>query len=123
MPHIAGFRGVLEGSDRDATRAVYRYHLRFPGPGRTFERKNLIVAVKLSPFSDGQIRPHEAATPARRDAELAAIREAHTHKAPFLAGFRDPSTEVERLFKKIEASRPTIETTTKDGVAHRLWRV
>jgi uncharacterized protein (DUF1015 family) len=123
MPHIAGFRGVLSGAERDPLRAMYRYHQRFPGPGRTFERRNVILAVALSPFSEGAIRPHEATTAAGRDAELAQIRATRTHATPILAGFRDPATEVDRLFKKVDATRPTSERTTPDGTVHRLWRV
>jgi uncharacterized protein (DUF1015 family) len=123
MPHIAGFRGVLSGTARDPLRAIYRYHQRFAGPGRTFERKNMILGVAMSPFSDGVIRPHEATNAASRDAELARLRTDRTQTMPILAGYRDPATEVDRLFKKIEGTTPTIELTTADGTEHRVWRV
>ncbi len=123
MPHIAGFRGALAGAEQDPLRAVYRYHQRFAGPGRTFERKNLILAVALSPLSEGTIRPHEMTTEAGRDAELARIRAAKAHDQPVLLGFRDPANEVDRLFRKIESGTPTHATTTADGTEHRVWRV
>ena len=125
MPHIAGFRGVLTapGSERDLVRSIYRYHQRFAGPGRTFERKNMLIAVALSPLGEGSIRPHEQTTAAGRDAELEAIRTACAHTTPYLAGFRDPATEVDRLFKKAEATKPLVELTTPDGTQHRLWRI
>jgi uncharacterized protein (DUF1015 family) len=122
MPHIAGFRGVIAG-ERETTRAVYRYHQRFSGGGRTFERKNALLAVQLSPFADGMVRPHEMTTAAGRDAELARIRDAKAHVEPVVAGFRDPATEVDRLFRKFESGRPTLEVTTPDGTLHRLWRI
>lgn len=123
MPHIAGFRGIALGAERDQTRAIYRYHQRFAGPGRTFERRNLILAVALSPYAEGLIRPHEATTDDARAAALAQIRGARAHTVPVLAGFRDPATEVDRLFRKAEAAKPTIENTTPDGTVHRLWRI
>jgi uncharacterized protein (DUF1015 family) len=129
MPQVAGFRGVLPGKAaddagvRDGSRAVYRYHQVFPGPNRTFTRKSLFCAVQLTPYSEGQIRPHEHASAAGRDAALAKIRAAGTHVEPVLMGFRDPSTEVERLCKKAEANAPTLQVTTADGVVHRLWRI
>ncbi|MBA2539182.1 MAG: DUF1015 family protein [Deltaproteobacteria bacterium] len=127
MPHIAGFRGIVSGpaqpAERDPTRAIYRYHQRFAGPGRTFERKNLIVAVAMSPYADGVIRPHEGTTAASRDAALAKLRVERAHAMPILAGFRDPATEVDRLFRKTEGSTPTLEHTTADGTVHRLWRI
>jgi hypothetical protein len=123
MPHIAGFRGIVESQERDATRAIYRYHQRFAGPNRTFERKNLLIAVALSPYAEGQMRPHEATTTAARDAILTKLRADQTHTTAVLAGFRDPATEVDRLFRKLEGGKPTLETTTPDGTVHRIWRV
>jgi uncharacterized protein (DUF1015 family) len=123
MPHIAGFRGVLSGSEREPLRAIYRYHQRFAGPGRTFERRNLVLAVAMSPYAEGVIRPHEATTQAARDAALAQLRTTKTQTTPILAGYRDPATEVDRLFKKIDGGKPTLETTTPDGTVHRVWRV
>src|SRR5215216_4536426 len=107
MPQIAGLRGVLPDAARDGSRAVYRYHQVFAGPGRSFTRKNLILAVRLSPWSEGSIRPHEATTATEREAALAAIRASGTHAEPIVAGFRDPADEVDRLLRKAEASRPT----------------
>ncbi len=123
MPHIAGFRGVLHDGEREPVRSIYRYHQRFAGPGRTFERKNLLVAVALSPYSDGAIRPHETAVDAERDAALAALRSSKSHTQPILFGARDPATEVERLCRKYESGKPTIELTTPDGTVHRVWRI
>lgn len=129
MPQIAGFRGALQVPDdarpttRDASRAVYRYHQLFPGPGRTLTRKSLVCAVHLTPYTEGMIRPHEHASPAGRDAALAKIRTLGAHVEPVLMGYRDPATEVERLLRKHEGGAPIAEVKTPDGVIHRLWRV
>ncbi len=127
MPHIAGFRGVLSDpsgtAERDPVRALYRYHQRFAGPGRTFERKNLIAAVALSPYADGVVRPHETSVAAERDAALASITRDREQVDPVLLGFRDPANEVDRLFRKVESGKPTLELTTPDDVVHRIWRV
>jgi uncharacterized protein (DUF1015 family) len=145
MPQIAGFRGALptpsKASEvvgavelkpglvadgvvtRDASRAVYRYHQVFPGPGRSLTRKSLFCAVQLTPYTEGQIRPHELASPAGRAAALAKIQALGAHVEPVLMGFRDPSTEVERLCRKAEANAPSLQVTTADGVVHKLWRI
>ena len=109
---------------RDPGRSVYRYHQVFAGPGgRTYTRKNLILAVRLSPWSEGIIRPHEATTPAGRDAALARIRTNSAHTDPFVAGYRDHPEEVDRLLRKTEGGKPTLEVTTPDATMHRVWRV
>jgi uncharacterized protein (DUF1015 family) len=132
MPQVAGFRGVLQpgdpkpglaGATRDGSRAVYRYHQTFAGPGRALTRKSLLCAVQLTPYSEGQIRPHEHASPAGRDAALARIKTLGAHVEPVLMGFRDPATEVERLCRKSETAAPALDFTTPDGTAHKLWRI
>ena len=95
----------------------------FAGPGRKFTRKNLILAVRLTPWNEGTVRPHEETLPAGRDRALAAIRANAGHVEPVIFGFRDPPSEVDRLMRKAEAARPTLEHTTRDGTIHRLWRV
>jgi uncharacterized protein (DUF1015 family) len=151
MPHIAGLRGVLPdpsklkdaaaalgtgGIDvakglaagtmvRDPVRAVYRYHQVFSEPvtGRALVRKMVVCAVRLEPWTEPLIRPHEATPPAATAAALTAIRETRLVSAPVFAGYRDAAGEVDRLFRKIDGDRATLEVTTPDHTVHRLWRV
>lgn len=145
MPHIAGFRGVLPTASkvaevvskpvelakgleagtlaRDPGRAVFRYHTSFAGPGRTFVRKSVVCAVRLSPYAEGMVRPHEETSEADRAAALAAIRANQAHTQLVLAGIRDTAGEIERFFRRSESAPPTLRTTTPDGVTHTLWRV
>jgi hypothetical protein len=128
MPHIAGLRGLVspdgikEGA-RDPSRAVYRYHVAFAGPGRQFLRKSFLCAARLSPWSEGMIRRHELVSDAARAAALGKIKATGRHTDAVLAGIRDTAGEVERIFRKAETAPPTLKVTTKDGVHHTIWRV
>jgi uncharacterized protein (DUF1015 family) len=150
MPQIAGLRGVLPDPSklkevvaeaaagrfdaakglsagtlaRDPSRAVYRYHQVFADPqgGRTLVRKMLLCAVRLEPWTEGLVRPHEVAAPAQKASALAALQATRLQTAPVFAGYRDAAIEVERLLRRVDGERPTFEVTTPDGTAHRLWR-
>jgi hypothetical protein len=132
MPQIAGFRGALQvpadpkpglaGLTRDPSRSMYRYHQIFPGPGRSLTRKSLLCGVQLTPYTDNVVRPHEHATPALRDAHAARIRQLGAHVQPVLMGFRDPSTEIERLSRKHENMPPVVDVTV-NGIQHKVWRI
>jgi len=148
MPHIAGLRGVLPVASklqevvgagarldvakelaagtlvRDPGRSVYRYHQRFAdaATGRTQVRKMVVCAVRIEPWTDGLVRPHEATDPARKAAVLAQLRATRISPAPVFAAYRDAAGEVERLFRKLDGERPTLEVTTADLTVHRLWR-
>lgn len=119
-------KGLAAGSlSRDAGRAVYRYHQVFAEPvtGRALVRKMVVCAVRLEPWTEPLIRPHEATPPAAAAAALAAVRASRSVSAPVFAGYRDPAGEVDRLFRKVDGERPALEVTTADQTVHRVWRV
>lgn len=149
MPQIAGLRGVLPEPAklkdvvaepgpldvvkglaagtlvRDTSRQIYRYHqvIADPAAGRALVRKMFVCAVRLEPWTDGLIRPHEATAAADKAAQLAALQASKISPAPVLAGYRDAAGEVERLFRRVDSERPALEVTTADHTIHRLWRV
>ncbi|MBL0214537.1 MAG: DUF1015 family protein [Myxococcales bacterium] len=145
MPHIAGLRGVLPEASkvgetigkpvelakglaagslvRDPGRAVYRYHTTFAGPGRTLTRKSFVCAVRLAPWSEGMVRPHETVSDEARAAALELIKANQAHTRFVLAGVRDSAGEVDRVFRRVDGLAPTLQITTADGVQHSLWRV
>jgi uncharacterized protein (DUF1015 family) len=148
MPQVAGFRGAIWDTSkvelakvttapidnpkarlasgelvRDSSRALYRYHQTFTAGSRSLTRKAMFAAVQLTPWSEGTVRPHEETDAHARDAASAGIAAAGIHTDAVLAGFRDAAGEVDRLFRKPESDRPTLEVTTSDGTVHRLWRV
>lgn len=148
MAQIAGFRGALWDSTkvdlakvassplthakdrvakgdlvRDPTRAVYRYHQVFEHGGRTLTRQTIIAAVRLTPWSEGIVRPHEETEPTARDAAVAAITECGAHCEPVFLGYRDASREIDRVLRGTESGKPTLEVTTPDGTRHKLWRI
>jgi uncharacterized protein (DUF1015 family) len=149
MPQIAGLRGVLPEASklkdvvvgtggaafdvakgfaagtlvRDPGRALYRYHQVFAEPGgRTVVRKMFVCAVRLEPWNEGLVKPHEATVAEHKAAELASVQASRLQTAPVLAGFRDAANEVERLFRRVDGERSTLEVTTPDRTVHRLWR-
>jgi uncharacterized protein (DUF1015 family) len=108
---------------RDGSRAVYRYHQVFEHGGRRVPRKMLLAAMRLVPWAERIVRPHEATDPAARaDAIAGVVREA-AHNEAVLAGYRDAAREVDRLLRPVEDTAPALEVTTPDGTQHRLWRV
>src|SRR5690348_8488823 len=143
MAQIAGFRGALWDPSkveltqvaaapiagvadrlakgelvRDPTRAMYLYHQTFTHEGRPVTRHNVLAAIRLVPWSDRTVRPHEVTAPAERDAALRRIEQERAHVEPVVVGYRDAAREVDRLFRKTEDERPVLDVTTADGTRH-----
>lgn len=115
-------QAVLE---QQPSRAMYRYHQEYTLSelgGRPMVRRALLCAVRLPSLQEGGIKTHQAVRQDVVEAHAAAYVRHRLHAAPVLAAFRDPATEVDRLFRKVEAAAPVLQVQGPDGVRHRLWR-
>jgi hypothetical protein len=81
-----------------------------------------LCSVRLEPWNEGLVKPHEATVPEHKAAALAAVQASRLQPRPVLAGFRDAADEADRLFRRVDGERPTFEVTTPDRTVHRLWR-
>lgn len=115
--------GVLRRDDR---RAVYRYQQAFTHPDlgdREVVRTGFIAAIRLQPFAERVVLPHERTLRAPREDRLALMTATSAHLSQPFALYRDPAGEVERLLRKHERDAPVFDVRLPDGVRHTLWRI
>ena len=110
---------------RDTSRAMWRYHQVFQHPedGRTITRRGLVAAVRLTPWKDGMIRPHERTLSAPREDRTKLLDATRVHLSQTFLTFADASGEFDRVLRPFDAGAPTLEAKTDDGTIHRLWRI
>jgi len=101
---------------RDPAPAIWLMEETFPGSdGGTRRRSGLVARVELTPYSEGQVLPHERTFERQKDARLELLRATRTKLSPiFLVHEGKPPAIPDR--------EPDIEATL-DGVTTRLWRV
>jgi uncharacterized protein (DUF1015 family) len=113
-------KGVLL---RDPTPAVYPLEQSFWAPdGRNLKRRGVIVAVRLHPFSDGVIVPHEKTLSAPKADRLEVLKAVKANLSPIFGLYRDESGVTNRLLDAMSETELAAETDSDDGVHHRLWR-
>src|SRR5262245_40795689 len=115
--------GVLK---RDLRPAIYRYHQVFKLAelgGRKFTRRGLICGVRLHPYDDKVVLPHERTLRGPKEDRLKLMRAARAHFSQIFGLFRDPSQTTEQAFAGTDQRPPDLEGATADGTLHRLWRV
>jgi uncharacterized protein (DUF1015 family) len=114
--------GILR---RDTSRAVFRYHQVFESAelGRTITRKGMVAALRLHPWSDGVVKPHERTLRGPKEDRMKLLEATRTHLSQVFATFSDASGEIERILRQAENARPTLEARTDDGTLHRVWRI
>jgi uncharacterized protein (DUF1015 family) len=110
--------GVLQ---KDSKPAIYAYSQTYAHGERQFHRRGMIVLVKLSPFGEGHVVPHEKTYPDAIQDRLKLTRATNMQLSPVFGLFSDPKSQVTAtLYKNL--SKPEI-TATYNGVTNDLWTV
>jgi len=121
---LKGWRaaGVLV---RDDEPAFYRYDQTFVAPGApagspSIRRRGFLALVRLVPFSDRIVLPHERTLSGPKEDRLKLFRATRTNLSPGFMLYRDASGA---LGGPLETAQPLTEFTTPDGVRHSLAKV
>ena len=110
--------GVLK---RDTRAALYPYTQRFEHNGRLAHRRGFVCLVRLSPFGQGQVVPHEKTYANPIEDRLKLMRATGMQLSPIFGLYSDARNEVTRLLYQ-NLARPEISGVL-DGVQHDLWSV
>lgn len=107
---------------RDDEPALYLYHQRFTYGGKTYTRKKFIARVRLRPFEDGVILPHELTFGGPKEDRLALMKATKCQLSPIFGLYADPQNQVGKAFAST-AGAPPHATGTLDDVKNELWVV
>jgi uncharacterized protein (DUF1015 family) len=110
--------GILE---RDSKPAIHAYAQTYAHGGRNFHRRGLIALVKLSPFGEGHVFPHEKTYPDAIQDRLKLTQATGVQLSPIFGLFSDPRSQVTTALFKGQ-SKPQV-TATLDGVQNDLWSI
>jgi uncharacterized protein (DUF1015 family) len=110
--------GVLT---KDHRPSLYPYAQTYSHGTRSFHRRGFFALVKLSPFGQGHVVPHEKTYPEAITDRLKLTRATRTQLSPIFGLFSDPDNHVTgKLFAGL--GKP-VASATLDGVQNDLWSV
>ena len=110
--------GVLE---RDHRPALYPYAQSYEHNGRMFHRRGFICLVRLSPFGEGQVVPHEKTYAGAIEDRMKLMKATGMQLSPIFGLFSDPRNEVTgKLYHNL--GKPELSATL-DGIKNDLWSV
>ena len=110
--------GIL---DRDTRRALYPYAQSYVHGGRTFHRRGFIALVRLSPFGEGEVVPHEKTYKGPIEDRLKLMRATGMQLSPIFGLYSDSRNDITNLLYK-NAGKPQLSGTL-EGVQSDLWSV
>ncbi|MEK6799175.1 MAG: DUF1015 domain-containing protein [Planctomycetota bacterium] len=107
---------------RERNPALYLYHQDFSFAGRRYTRKMFIAGVRLVPFHDGVVLPHEQTFGGPKEDRLALMKATRCQLSPIFGLYADPGSVVTQAFARTADTTPDAEGTLEE-VRNRLWVV
>ena len=107
---------------REQNPALYLYYQRFEHAGRPYTRRMFIARVRLQPFSEGVILPHEQTFGGPKEDRLALMKATKCQLSPIFGLYADPEDRIGSAFTEIALRTPDA-TGTLDNVDSQIWIV
>src|SRR4029077_7078537 len=79
---------------QDSARTLYVYHQEFEAEGRRYTRKGFLARVRLEPFGQGRIYPHEETMSGPKADRLKLFRATAMNLSPVFGLYPDPDNAV-----------------------------
>jgi uncharacterized protein (DUF1015 family) len=107
----------------EASPAIYVYHQVFSEGGIEFTRRGFMSRVRLEPFGEGTIYPHEETHGGPKADRLKLWRACRANLSPIFGIYPDEANRAQNLLEVAIGGVAPLEATDHLGVMHRLWPV
>ena len=117
-------RWITDGTlVKDMTPRYYIYDQSFRAPDeKNYTRRALIGLVKLEPFENRVVLPHEKTHAGPKADRLNLMRECHANLSPIFLLYADPTGDIEQIMESFtDAHPPEIDCAQTFGSTHQLW--
>ncbi len=112
--------GVMK---QDSRAALYIYHQEFELDGAPVTRRGFIARVRLEPFGEGRIFPHEETHSRAKEDRLKLLRATRCNTSQIFTIYADESNDVMQLLESAISDPTPIQATDDAGVVHKMWLV
>ncbi|HVN87666.1 MAG TPA: DUF1015 domain-containing protein [Candidatus Binatia bacterium] len=112
--------GILRPDD---TAALWLYVQNFAHDECAFERTGVIGTVRLEPFSDGHIRPHERTLSGPKEDRLRLLEACRINLSPIFGLYANQDHALDEAREVAARHAPQVDVVDDQTVRHRLWRL
>jgi len=110
--------GILLTDDRPG---FYFYEQEFTFQQQKYRRRSLLSALKLEPYSSGNILPHEATMAAPKEDRFKLLQATKANFSPIFALAPDPDCRMAGFFNRAMEEKPLFEAGSGSFLVQRLW--
>ncbi len=108
---------------QDTARSLYVYEQEFTAEGQTFIRRGFLGRVRLEPFGEGKIFPHEQTLSGPKADRLKLYKATGFNISPVFGLYPDDANEVMAALDPIIKNAPPTSAKDHLGVVNRLWAI
>jgi uncharacterized protein (DUF1015 family) len=103
--------------------AVFVSRQEFQLDGKQYSRTGIIAALRLYPYSENRVYPHEATYKAPKADRLNMLRNVQKDLEPVFLMYQDHEAQTIRFMDEVTKTEPMTEVTDAFGVKHTVWKV
>ena len=97
--------------------SMYVHEVRFDGR----RRRDLIAALRLQPYEDRVVLPHERTHRGPKVDRLALLRATNVSLEPLWFVYEGRATGLQQIIEVVSQRNPAVTFTGPEGTEHRLW--
>lgn len=107
----------------EADPAIYVYHQEFTVGDQTFVRRGFMARMRLEPFGEGKVFPHEETMPGPIVDRLMLTAVCKANLSQIFGLYPDPANEAQNLLDAAVADKTPLVAVDHLGVTNRIWPV
>lgn len=108
---------------REDIPVLYWYEQQFTWQGNTCTRQGLISTLKVEPYENKTVLPHEETLSKPKADRLRLLDKCRANFSPIFGLYPDKENLVERECSVYKKNEPVVSFTDHDGQSHRLWLI
>jgi uncharacterized protein (DUF1015 family) len=108
---------------KDEEPAIFVSRQSFRLNGKTCTRTGLIAALRLYPYSESVVFPHEVTYSEPKTDRLNMLRAVQKDLEPVFLIYSDPENVTVDFFGEVTETKPIVEVADSFGVKHAVWRL
>jgi len=103
--------------------AIFVSRQEFSLDGKTYSRTGLIAALRLYPYSENMVFPHEGTYKSPKVDRLNMLRTVQKDLEPVFLMYQDPQEETIKWMAEVAETDPIAQVTDSLSIKHTVWKV
>jgi uncharacterized protein (DUF1015 family) len=108
---------------KDDQPGLFIFRQEFLLDGKQYARTGMLAALRLYPYSENMVFPHEVTFSAPKADRLNMLRTIQKDLEPVFLIYSDPENVTVNFFAEVAKTKPLVEVEDQFFVRHKLWQV